>query len=96
MYSGIISDITLEGSFERKGIIVTLPPVDLNNIEEISVDDAIEAGAEEVSSLDEDKNLTVGIKVQFRQSKKSKSYWKTFCSFTYEIYLVYFSSFRRF
>lgn len=63
-----MSDTSLEGSFERKGIIITLPPEGQNNIEEISVDDAIEAGAEEVSSLDEDKNLTVGIKVQFRKS----------------------------
>jgi len=45
---GNMSDISLEGQFDKKGIILAVPPAGLKNIEEVSVDHAIEAGAEEV------------------------------------------------
>nr|XP_018907138.1 PREDICTED: uncharacterized protein LOC109037096 [Bemisia tabaci] len=45
-----------KGIFEHKGIIVAEPPPDVKNIEEISMDHAIEIGAEEVDPI-EDTNL---------------------------------------
>lgn len=45
-----------KGVFEHKGIIVAEPPPDVKNIEEISMDHAIEIGAEEVDPI-EDTNL---------------------------------------
>ncbi|KAG8312254.1 Translational activator of mitochondrially encoded cytochrome c oxidase I [Homalodisca vitripennis] len=55
---GIMSDQSLEGNFDKKGMIVGIPPPDVTNIEETSVDHAIEAGAEEVLPPDENNKLT--------------------------------------
>uniref|UniRef100_A0A1B6LI28 Translational activator of cytochrome c oxidase 1 n=2 Tax=Graphocephala atropunctata TaxID=36148 RepID=A0A1B6LI28_9HEMI len=54
---GIMADQSLEGNFDKKGMIVGLPPPDVENIEETSVDHAIEAGAEEVLPPDENNKL---------------------------------------
>lgn len=54
-----MSDQNLESSFDKKGMILALPPAGVSNIEESSIDHAIEAGAEEVSPLGEDNKLTV-------------------------------------
>lgn len=58
-FRGIISDTSLENHFEKKGIVVAQPPAGVSNVEDVSVDHAIEAEAEEVSPLDDNQKLTV-------------------------------------
>lgn len=60
-----MSDVSLENHFEKKGIVVAQPPAGMSDIEEVSVDHAIEVGAEEVSPLDDNQTLTVSL-IQFK------------------------------
>ncbi|XP_054269567.1 translational activator of cytochrome c oxidase 1-like [Macrosteles quadrilineatus] len=55
---GLLSDQSLESQFDKKGIVIAMPPPKMENIEESSVEHAIEAGAEEVSPIDENNKLT--------------------------------------